>query len=62
MSAHWGVEYPATVEGSDEDKRKAFFHAYDFLRRRISLFVNLPLANLDRMALKKRLDDIGKSA
>lgn len=62
MSAHWGVEDPAAVEGSDEDKRKAFFHAFNFLQRRISLFVNLPLEKLDRIALKNKLDHIGKTS
>lgn len=60
ISAHWGVEDPAAVEGSDEDKRKVFFHAFNFLQRRISIFVNLPLDKLDRIALQKKLDDIGR--
>ena len=59
ISAHWGVEDPAAVEGSDEQKRKAFFHAFNFLQRRISIFVNLPLDKLDRVALQRKLDDIG---
>lgn len=62
ISAHWGVEDPAAVEGSDEDKQKAFFHAFNFLQRRISLFVNLPLDKLDRMTLKKKLDGIGQTS
>ena len=62
MSAHWGIEDPAAVEGSDEEKRKAFFHAFNFLQRRISLFVNLPLAKLDRIALQKKLNEIGHSS
>jgi protein-tyrosine-phosphatase len=61
MSAHWGVSDPAAVEGSDEEKRKAFFHAYTELAARISLFVNLPLAKLDRLVLKRKLDEIGKT-
>ena len=61
MSAHWGVNDPAAVEGSDEDKRKAFFRAYRELSTRINLFINLPLGKLDRLVLKKKLDDIGKT-
>ena len=62
MSAHWGVPDPAAVEGSDEAKRKAFFTAWNQLQHRISIFVSLPLDRLDRLALKQRLDDIGKSS
>jgi arsenate reductase len=60
ITAHWGVEDPAAMEGSDEDKRKAFFHAYSRLQNRIQLFLNLPLAKLDRVALTSRLKDIGR--
>ncbi len=60
VTAHWGVEDPAAVEGSDEDKRKAFFHAYARLRHRIEMFLNLPLAKLDRVSLTQRMRDIGK--
>ena len=62
MTAHWGVPDPAAVEGSDETKRKAFFTAWNQLQHRISIFVSLPLDRLDRLALKQRLDDIGKSS
>jgi protein-tyrosine-phosphatase len=62
MTAHWGVPDPAAVEGSDEAKRKAFFTAWNRLQHRISIFVSLPLDRLDRLALKQRLDDIGKSS
>jgi arsenate reductase (thioredoxin) len=60
ITAHWGVEDPAAVEGSDEDKRKAFFHAYNRLHNRIQLFLSLPLAKLDRVALTQRLREIGR--
>jgi arsenate reductase len=60
ISAHWGVEDPAAVEGSDDEKRKAFFHAYNRLQNRIQLFLNLPLTKLDRVALTTRLKEIGK--
>jgi len=61
ITAHWGVPDPAAVEGSGEVKRKAFFSAYNALNRRISIFVSLPLAKLDRLALQQKLDDIGRS-
>jgi arsenate reductase len=61
MTAHWGVNDPAAVEGTDEEKRKAFFRAYRELSTRINLFINLPLGKLDRLVLKKKLDDIGKT-
>ncbi|MCU0937768.1 MAG: arsenate reductase ArsC [Burkholderiaceae bacterium] len=61
ISAHWGVEDPAAVEGSDEEKRKAFFHAFNRLQNRIQLFLNLPLTKLDRVALTDRLRQIGTS-
>jgi len=59
VTAHWGVEDPATVDGTEEDKRKAFFQAYHRLDNRIQLFLSLPLAKLDRVALTQRLKDIG---
>ncbi|HEU4351598.1 MAG TPA: arsenate reductase ArsC [Burkholderiales bacterium] len=61
MTAHWGIEDPAVVQGSDEDKRKAFLKAFTQLATRINLLLNLPIEKLDRMALKARLDEIGKS-
>jgi arsenate reductase (thioredoxin) len=60
ITAHWGVEDPAAVEGSDDEKRKAFFHAYNRLHNRIQLFLSLPLAKLDRVALTQRLREIGR--
>src|SRR5262245_29003763 len=50
ITAHWGLPDPAAVEGSDEVKRKAFVAAYSALNHRISIFVSLPLAKLDRLA------------
>jgi arsenate reductase len=55
------VDDPAAVTGSDEDKRKAFFRAYSQLANRISIFLNLPLDKLDRLALQKKLDEIGNT-
>ena len=62
MTAHWGVPDPAAVEGSDEDKRKAFAETGRILMTRIRLFASLPLAKLDRLSLAKKLSDIGKSS
>ena len=60
ISAHWGVEDPASVEGSDEEKRKAFVKAFTVLQRRISLFASLPLDQIDKLSLQSKLRDIGK--
>lgn len=62
ISAHWGVPDPAAVEGSDADKGRAFRLAFLMLDRRISLFLALPLASLDKLALKKELENIGRTA
>ncbi|HTT99613.1 MAG TPA: arsenate reductase ArsC [Rhizomicrobium sp.] len=62
MTAHWGVPDPAAAEGSEAEIAKAFREAYQQLQRRIELFANLPVRSLDRMSLKKHLDDIGTTA
>ncbi len=59
MTAHWGIPDPAAVEGTPEQVDKAFRDAYIHLDRRIGLFLSLPLATLDQLALKKQIDDIG---
>jgi len=61
MTAHWGVDDPASVEGSDLTKETAFATAFRHLRNRITAFVNLPLARLDRLSLAQRLRDIGEA-
>jgi protein-tyrosine-phosphatase len=61
MTAHWGVADPAAVEGSVEDKRRAFRRAFSELSTRINLLLNLPLDKLDRLALQQKLDEIGKT-
>jgi protein-tyrosine-phosphatase len=60
MSAHWGIHDPAAIQGSIEDKRKAFLMAYTELYRRISLFTCLPIETLSNLALKEKLDEIGR--
>ncbi|MDH4188703.1 MAG: arsenate reductase ArsC [Betaproteobacteria bacterium] len=62
LSAHWGIADPAAATGTDEDRRRAFARAFDELSMRIDLFLNLPIGQLDRHALKKRLDQIGSAA
>jgi arsenate reductase len=61
MTAHWGVDDPASVIGTMEEQRHAFNRALRDLDARIKLFVNLPLDSLDKLALQERLDDIGQS-
>ncbi|QEW22279.1 Arsenate reductase [Marinibacterium anthonyi] len=60
MSAHWGVPNPTIATGNAAERRLAFSEAYRMLRNRISIFVNLPVATLDRFALKRELDEIGQ--
>ena len=60
MTAHWGVPDPAAVQGTDDEKRRAFFAAFVVLRRRIELFASLPIESLDKLALPERLREIGK--
>jgi len=59
MTAHWGVPDPAAVRGTQEQIEKAFRDAFITLERRISLFLCLPLASLDALAIKKQIEDIG---
>lgn len=61
MTAHWGVPDPVKAEGSVAARRFAFSDTYRMLRSRISIFVSLPIGSLDRMALQRNLDDIGKA-
>ncbi len=60
MTAHWGVPDPAAVRGSDDDKRKAFTSAFRQLQRRISLFVSLPMRQLDSAAIHREITGIGR--
>jgi protein-tyrosine-phosphatase len=60
MTAHWGLSDPSKVEGTEAEKRHAFADTHRMLYQRIGIFVSLPLASLDKLSLKKRLDDIGR--
>jgi len=60
MTAHWGIQDPAAVQGTDEHKRKAFLRAFSELSTRINLFMSLPIGKLDRLVLRKKLQEIGK--
>jgi arsenate reductase (thioredoxin) len=60
MTAHWGVPDPAAVVGTPEEIDKAFREAFMILDRRISLLLCLPLASLDKLAIKKEIDRIGQ--
>jgi arsenate reductase len=62
MTAHWGVADPAAVAGDERTTERAFKEAYQVLQRRIELFANLPVKSLDRISLKKHIDEIGKLA
>lgn len=59
MTAHWGIEDPAAVEGPDIEKEKAFVAAFRYLRNRISVFAALPMERLDKAALGTKLREIG---
>ena len=61
MTAHWGVPDPSNVQGSDDDKRRAFAETWRRLALRIGLFAGLSLDKLDRMSLQNKLNEIGKS-
>lgn len=59
MTAHWGIEDPAAVNGPAFKQRAAFNDALRYLRSRIGAFINLPIASIDRMALNSKLEGIG---
>ena len=60
ITAHWGINDPAAVVGSDDEKRRAFQRAFKELSARINLLLNLPIEKLDRLALGRKLEEIGK--
>jgi arsenate reductase len=60
ITAHWGIEDPAAVEGPEIQREAAFVTAYRYLKNRISIFTALPLATLDQAALGTKLREIGQ--
>ena len=60
VTAHWGVQDPADVDGEELERLTAFRRAFRMLERRILLFTSLPLTSLDRLSLQTRLDEIGR--
>ena len=61
LTAHWGLADPAATAGSDDAKRQAFRNTFIELKRRVTLFLELPHEKLDRSVLKAKLDEIGRS-
>ena len=61
ISAHWGLPDPAAVDGTEAEKRLAFLDTMRLLNNRITIFVNLPVAKLDQLSLRQRMDAIGKT-
>lgn len=59
VTAHWGVPDPAATEGDDIARKRAFVSAYRMLEKRIGLFTSVRIAELDRLALKRKVDEIG---
>lgn len=62
VTAHWGVPDPAAVDGSEDDRRRAFQQAWMMLRQRVDLFLALPLDKLDRLSRQTHLRAIGQTA
>ena len=60
MTAHWGIEDPAAVEGTDIEKQRALNQAFRYLKNRIAVFIALPIRSLDQLSLANRLKEIGR--
>lgn len=60
-TAHWGIEDPAAVEGTEIERLAAFSRAFRYMKNRIGAFVNLPLSGIDRLSLGTKLREIGRS-
>ena len=60
MTAHWGIEDPAAVEGTDIEKEAAFVAAFRYLKNRIAVFASLPLRGIDKLSLGTKLREIGR--
>jgi len=61
MSAHWGLPDPSRAEGNEAERRFQFADTHRMLNQRISIFISLPIDSLDRLSLKRRLDEIGRT-
>jgi len=60
MTAHWGFQDPAAFEGPEVEQRALFLEIFKQIKSRIDVFINLPLASLDKISLQKQLDEIGR--
>jgi arsenate reductase len=60
MTAHWGIEDPAAVDGTAIEKERAFNQAFRYLKNRIAVFIALPARSLDQLSLANRLKEIGR--
>ena len=60
MTAHWGIPDPAAFEGTDEERSRVFWDAAVILKRRIELMLALPMQSLDRLAIQREINDIGR--
>lgn len=60
ISAHWGFEDPAAIDGTDDEKRQAFEKTFRHMMNRVLLFVNLPLSTLDQTSIKRELSSIAQ--
>jgi arsenate reductase len=60
MTAHWGIEDPAAVQGTDLEKEAAFVAAFRYLKNRVAVFTSLPLRGIDKLALGTKLREIGR--
>jgi arsenate reductase (thioredoxin) len=61
VTAHWGIPDPAAAKGSEMEKKAAFAQAFKAMDRRIKLFLSLPVAGIDRLRIKERMDEIGST-
>jgi len=59
MTAHWGIEDPAAVEGTDIQREAAFVTAFRYMKNRVLAFTSLPLKSIDLLSLTSRLNEIG---
>jgi len=62
VTAHWSSPDPILATGAEWERRQAFARVLNELERRLAIFINLPLASLDRMSVKRRVDEIGETA